>query len=311
MSTALLFRARGAMAAAASSRSLHAAPARPAPATPSSSSAYMRNLRGEGADTALRNPVRQVYISQSSDVFTNLALEDWLYQHHDFDHKVSKKLNNAPGIPASSFFLLTASPASVAQQSLRGHRQAPEPLDRGRRALPEEVQDRTCPPVISTLFLLLRFPTHFFGFFSNSGGGTVFHDLGNINCTFFTRKSDYHRRHNLEIICSAIRRRTSLDVSVNDREDIVLDNTHKVGIGVGALPPCLNAPNVLWQTRKKSWKNGRGGRLKVIRAAKNGRPVLPPEGYFGMRGTFPNGGVKICQPRCTLAQALAVATKLA
>ena len=37
---------------------------------------------------AFRDPVRQVFISQSTDVFTNLALEDWLYRHHDFDHKV-------------------------------------------------------------------------------------------------------------------------------------------------------------------------------------------------------------------------------
>ena len=38
--------------------------------------------------TVLRDPVRQVFISQSNDVFTNLALEDWLYRNHDFDHKV-------------------------------------------------------------------------------------------------------------------------------------------------------------------------------------------------------------------------------
>ena len=38
--------------------------------------------------TVLNDPVRQVFISQSNDVFTNLALEDWLYKNHDFDHKV-------------------------------------------------------------------------------------------------------------------------------------------------------------------------------------------------------------------------------
>jgi hypothetical protein len=35
-----------------------------------------------------RDPVRQVFISQSTDVFSNLALEDWIYRNHDFDHKV-------------------------------------------------------------------------------------------------------------------------------------------------------------------------------------------------------------------------------
>lgn len=42
--------------------------------------------------TIQREPVRQVFISQSSDVFTNLALEDWLYRNHDFEHKVSESL---------------------------------------------------------------------------------------------------------------------------------------------------------------------------------------------------------------------------
>lgn len=35
-----------------------------------------------------RDPIRQVYISQSTDVFSNLALEDWIYRNHDFNHKV-------------------------------------------------------------------------------------------------------------------------------------------------------------------------------------------------------------------------------
>ena len=61
-----------------------------------------------------------------------------------------------------------------------------------------------------------------------SSGGTVYHDLGNLNCTFFTRRSRYDRRRNLEIICSAIRRSTDLNVSVNKREDIVLNNEHKI-----------------------------------------------------------------------------------
>ena len=38
-------------------------------------------------DAGVMEPVRQVFISQSSDVFSNLALEDWLYRHHDFEHK--------------------------------------------------------------------------------------------------------------------------------------------------------------------------------------------------------------------------------
>lgn len=62
----------------------------------------------------------------------------------------------------------------------------------------------------------------------NSGGGTVYHDQGNINCTFFTNRSQYERRHNLDIICSALRRSTALNVTVNERDDIVLDGNHKI-----------------------------------------------------------------------------------
>ena len=62
----------------------------------------------------------------------------------------------------------------------------------------------------------------------NSGGGTVFHDLGNLNCTFFTRRSKYDRRRNLNIICNAIAQVTELDVAVNEREDIVLGGQHKI-----------------------------------------------------------------------------------
>ena len=38
-------------------------------------------------EAGVMEPVRQVFVSQSTDVFANLALEDWLYRHHDFEHK--------------------------------------------------------------------------------------------------------------------------------------------------------------------------------------------------------------------------------
>ena len=58
----------------------------------------------------------------------------------------------------------------------------------------------------------------------NSGGGTVYHDLGNLNCTFFTRRSAYDRRRNLEVVCAAIKAVADLDVRVNDRDDIVFNS---------------------------------------------------------------------------------------
>ena len=49
--------------------------------------------KSNGPNTVYRDPVRQVFISQSNDVFTNLALEDWLHKNHDFDHKVKTVVN--------------------------------------------------------------------------------------------------------------------------------------------------------------------------------------------------------------------------
>ena len=50
----------------------------------------------------------------------------------------------------------------------------------------------------------------------------MYHDLGNLNCTFFTRKSMYDRRRNLEVVCRAIQSISNvLNVRVNERDDIV------------------------------------------------------------------------------------------
>jgi len=38
-----------------------------------------------------------------------------------------------------------------------------------------------------------------------SGGGTVYHDLGNLNISFIGKRSDYNRKKNLTIICDALR----------------------------------------------------------------------------------------------------------
>ena len=52
----------------------------------------------------------------------------------------------------------------------------------------------------------------------------MYHDLGNMNCTFFTRKSAYDRRRNLDIVCKAIQSlSSSINVRVNERDDIVVN----------------------------------------------------------------------------------------
>ena len=61
-----------------------------------------------------------------------------------------------------------------------------------------------------------------------SGGGTVYHDLGNLNLTFFTSRNNYNRKHNLDFIIKALKQHYCLDISYNERDDILLDNEFKV-----------------------------------------------------------------------------------
>ncbi len=143
--------------------------------------------------TVFRDPVRQVFISQSTDVFTNLALEDWLYRHHDFDHKVNKHSRSIDNWSRSWI---------VFQHLLLLWRNDPCVVI-GRHQNPWT--ESNLPFLRENEISLAR---------RNSGGGTVYHDLGNLNCTFFTRRSSYDRRRNLDIICSAIRVRGNIEAKV-------------------------------------------------------------------------------------------------
>ncbi|XP_053560837.1 lipoyltransferase 1, mitochondrial [Bombina bombina] len=62
-----------------------------------------------------------------------------------------------------------------------------------------------------------------------SGGGTVYHDLGNINLTFFTSKKRYNRMENLNLVIRALKTlQPNLDVHATERYDILLDKTFKI-----------------------------------------------------------------------------------
>lgn len=57
----------------------------------------------------------------------------------------------------------------------------------------------------------------------NSGGGTVFHDRGNINLTFFTPRQRYDRNYNLNIITRALFREWEIKADISERDDITLN----------------------------------------------------------------------------------------
>ncbi|TNN40275.1 Lipoyltransferase 1, mitochondrial [Liparis tanakae] len=127
--------------------------------------------------------------SRSTDVFLNLALEDWIDAHVDLERRGLLLLwSNRPAV------VIGRHQNPWSECHLAAMRSAGVPLARRR-----------------------------------SGGGTVFHDLGNLNLTFFSSKKAYDRRRNLEVITGALRRlRPRLAVHATERFDILLDGHFKI-----------------------------------------------------------------------------------
>ncbi|XP_055855040.1 lipoyltransferase 1, mitochondrial [Episyrphus balteatus] len=125
---------------------------------------------------------KSVFISQSSDIFTNLALEDWLYKNFDFSHH--------------HVLLLWANNPCV----VIGRHQNPFTESNVSKLLDKGI-------------VLAR---------RNSGGGAVYHDKGNLNCTFFTPRERYNRKYNLNILTRALFREWAIKSEINNRDDIVI-----------------------------------------------------------------------------------------
>lgn len=141
------------------------------------------------ATTTANEPIRKsVFISQSHDIYTNLALEDWIYKNFDLsNHHVLLLWRNSPCVVVGRHqnpWLET----DEEKMNKRG-------VDIARR---------------------------------NSGGGAVYHDAGNLNLSFFTPRERYKRRDNLKVITRALNREWDIDAEISPREDIVINGDKKV-----------------------------------------------------------------------------------
>lgn len=127
---------------------------------------------------------KSVFISQSYDIYTNLALEDWFYRNFDFtNHHVLMLWSNDPCVVVGRH-QNPFSEANISNLTKVG-------IELARR---------------------------------NSGGGTVYHDRGNMNLTFFTPRERYNRTYNLNIVTRALFREWGIKAEISKRDDIVIDD---------------------------------------------------------------------------------------
>ncbi|CAG9828579.1 unnamed protein product [Diabrotica balteata] len=138
-----------------------------------------------------QNIKKSVFISQSKDIYTNLALEDWLYRNSDFkNHHVLMLWQNDPCVVI------------------------------GRHQNPWlEANVNELPYIGEQGVQLAR---------RNSGGGTVYHDNGNLNLTFFTPRNQYNRKYNLEVISRSLFRNYNMKVDISPREDLTIRNLKQI-----------------------------------------------------------------------------------
>uniref|UniRef100_A0ABM0MHM2 Lipoyltransferase 1, mitochondrial-like n=1 Tax=Saccoglossus kowalevskii TaxID=10224 RepID=A0ABM0MHM2_SACKO len=130
-----------------------------------------------------------VYCSTSTDVYANLAFEDWAYENWNFSDV--------------HMLLLWRNDASVVI---------------GRHQNPWNECD--IPKLQHHNVKLAR---------RKSGGGAVYHDLGNLNISFFTSRKKYDRRANLTLIMTALQNSwPHIDINLSHRDDLMLNKDYKI-----------------------------------------------------------------------------------
>ncbi|OAL48566.1 lipoate-protein ligase A [Pyrenochaeta sp. DS3sAY3a] len=143
----------------------------------------------------------QSYISSSHDPYLNLSIEDHILRKSPADSTI--------------LFLYVNRPCVVI-----GRNQNPwTEVNLGilnTLASKQECKD-TEPPGIGTVDLVRR----------RSGGGTVFHDEGNLNWSITCPRNDFTRDKHAEMVVRALRKLGVERSRVNERHDIVLDQGHE------------------------------------------------------------------------------------
>lgn len=125
------------------------------------------NVRSFSKTEVEKEIKKSVFISQSNDIYTNLALEEWLYKNFDFkNHHILMLSQNDPCVVI------------------------------GRNQNPWSETN------ISDLQNLTEKGVNFAR--RSSSGGALYNDNGSLNLTFFAPRERYNSMHNMEIVARSI-----------------------------------------------------------------------------------------------------------
>lgn len=140
----------------------------------------------------------QMHVSQSRDPFLNLSIEHYLLQ-------------SSPSY-STVLFLYVNKPCVVIGRNQNPWLEVDLSLLKEPHVAGQGVEDKAIKSPSEIVRLVRR----------RSGGGSVFHDEGNVNYCVICPTADFTRDKHAEMVTTAIRE-TNLRARVNERHDIVLD----------------------------------------------------------------------------------------
>lgn len=170
---------------------------RPGPVSTTTTTPTATRWLSNAVRDGLSRPV-QSYLSLSRDPYLNLSIEHYLLQ------------NTAP--ESAILFLYVNRPSIIIGRNQNPWLEVNLALLDSSRHRPE-----TEPPGLGAVDLVRR----------RSGGGTVFHDEGNVNWTVISPSANFTRDKHAEMVVRALRSRGMARSRVNARHDIVLDQGAK------------------------------------------------------------------------------------
>lgn len=157
---------------------------------------FSRCLASWTKDVSNPSNLVQSYISRSDDPYLNLSIEHYLLQHSPPDSAVLFLYSNKPSI-------------------ILGRNQNPW-LEVNLNLLNSNLEGSATKDIVENVLLVRR----------RSGGGTVFHDEGNVNWSVISPPADFTRDKHAEMVVRALRENGIERARVNERHDIVLDQGH-------------------------------------------------------------------------------------